>query len=253
LVTDCSLPRDVECERRLTDGGASREEDEIRFLETREDVVECRESGGDTAHPALMLLEMFKTLPGFDEFILDGTERAQSRRISHRKDELLRIIEDLFEIAILLVSELTDAASGVEEGSQYCFRLNDLGVVSCRTRRRSCAHELRKVCAAADILQHFLFFELARDSDHVDGLALAVQREHRIEDRAVLASIERVGRGNIGNFVHGAGVEHEGAQERSLGVDVLGRDAHLCHPRSVHQRSEQGRLEATLDSWTTRG
>jgi hypothetical protein len=62
LVTDCSLPRDVECERRLTDGGASREEDEIRFLETREDVVECRESGGDTAHPALMLLEMFKTL-----------------------------------------------------------------------------------------------------------------------------------------------------------------------------------------------
>ncbi len=59
-----NLAGDIECERRLPDCGTRRNDDEVRFLESGEEIVEIRELCRNAAHRLVVFVELVDSVEG---------------------------------------------------------------------------------------------------------------------------------------------------------------------------------------------
>ena len=129
-----------------------------------------------------------------------------------------------------------------------------LRVVAGAGRRRDERGQLVDADAAADLLQLAAPLELVDERDRVDGLALRVEVERRLVDRAVARPVEVACRQDFADRPNRTGGEHHRAEDRLLSIEILRWDrggrrslgelvhaGQINHLRTCHKRA-----------WTTR-
>ena len=99
---------------------------------------------------------------------------------------------------------------------------------------RNLLDQVPHIQRAADVLQHAGALQRFDAGDDVDGLALGVQPTEDLVDPAVGGAIEVVGLQDLDDVGDGLRGEHHGAQDRFLGLDVLGRNARVAPGDPTH-------------------
>ena len=101
---------------------------------------------------------------------------------------------------------------------------DDLGVVAGVGRRRHRRRERVDDGLPADVVEHAAVVERARERDRVDDLALAVHLEDGAVDGRVRPAVEVLGLQQLRDDRDRVLRDQHRAEDRLLGVDVLGRD-----------------------------
>ena len=188
LLVDRGVLGEVEREARLADRRSRGDEDEVGSLEARRHRVEVGEAGADAADLALVLVEVVEPVVGGMKERLQRGEARADPLLADREELLLGAVDDLADVAVLLVAEPGDPTGRADEVAQHALALDDAGVVDGVDRRRREVDEARQVGRAADLLEATLALEDLADRDDVDRLATLVEVEDGRVDRAVVAA-----------------------------------------------------------------
>ena len=216
--------RDVERERRLAHRGARGDEDEVGLLQAARVAVEVAEARADAREPALILVERLDAPDRVDDEAPDGLEGASRLVRGDGEDLLLRVVHDVLDIVGRLVGRARDLCRGVDEVAQLGFLLDDLRVVDDVRGSRHVVGERRNERDAADLLEHFLFAQRLGERHEVDGLVVARELEHRLEDDAVRLAVEIIRAQEFLRLGDGFFFDEHGAEHGLLSLDVLRGD-----------------------------
>ena len=222
---DADLARDVECEGGFSDGGARCEDDEVGFLESREESVEIGESSGDAAEGVIALVELVDTLEGVFENGLDGNEVLFDEFLRDFEEALFGLVELLLDIFAFVVAHFGDIASGGDEAAERRFSLHEFGVVGDIGSTWDAVDESGKRRGTAHGVYVTLFFEAVGNGEDIDRFARFVELDHGFVDHAVYVAVKVVCLENIGDFGDGVFVEHERSQDRLLRLFGMRRHA----------------------------
>ena len=129
LLGDRGVLGEVEREAGLADRWAGGDEDEVRLLEARGHRVEVREAGADAADLALVLVEVVEPVVGGVEQRLRAARSRADPLLADREELLLGAVDDLADVAVVLVAEPGDPAGRADEVAQHALALDDAGVV----------------------------------------------------------------------------------------------------------------------------
>ena len=105
--------------------------------------------------------------------------------------------------------------------AQLGFLLDDLRVVDDVRRGRHVVRERRDEGNAADLLEHFLFAQGLGERHEVNGLVVARELEHRLEDDAVCLAVEVVRAQEFLRLGDGFLLDEHGAEHGLLGFYIL--------------------------------
>ena len=121
---------DLEREGALSHRRAGGEDDEVRGLESRGEVVEILEAARHAGDLGAVLVELADALERLDERVLEEDELAVGAALGELEDELLGARDELGRFAFAFPAERSDLAAGANQAAQ-CRRLaDDLGVVA---------------------------------------------------------------------------------------------------------------------------
>jgi hypothetical protein len=96
-------------------------------------------------------------------------------------------------------------------------------------RRRDRVHQAGQVRRAADLLEPIAPAQLVAEGDEVDRLALAVEREHRLVDLAVLLAVEVAGLEEVPDAKDRIGVDEDRSEDALLRLHRLRRELVEAH------------------------
>ena len=152
----------------------------------------------------------------------------------------LRPVDGDLGVVGLLVADRRDPPGGGDQVAQHRLALDDAAVVLDVDRRRHRVHQAGQVGRPAHRLQPIAPRQLVAQGDEVDGLALAVQAEHRLVDVGVLLAIE-VGRPQeVGDLQDSVRIDEDRAEHALLGFDARGDSLSMLTDISVQTRAMTG-------------
>ena len=93
--------------------------------------------------------------------------------------------------------------------------------------RRHVAHEFAQICVAADVSELFLFFEGVGDREDIDRLVFHRELYDHFKDNRVFFGIKHLWGEEVDDLVDRGRAEHERAEHRLLGFEVVGRDTEV--------------------------
>ena len=207
-----------------TDGRAA-DDHEVGRLQAGRERIEVREAGPDAADLAAVGVQVVEPVEGVVEKLLEGAEAGREPALRDGVQLRLGAIDRLLDLRRVLVADAGDSPGGGDQVPQDGLALDDAGVLRREDRRRRLLGERRQVAAAADRLEVAGPLERLGHGDDVDRLATLPEVEHRGVDRPVGLAVE-VGRAeDVRNLDDGVAVDQEGAEDRLLGLEALGRKA----------------------------
>ena len=224
LLADGQMGRDVERERRLAHAGAGGEDHQVRLLEPGRQLVEGPEAGRRAGDVVVGVLDLVEPLERLLEQAVDALEVARDALVGDREHDLLGPVDQLRRLADVLVAERRDVGARADQAAIGRGVADDLGVVAGVGRRRHRRRERVDDRLPADVVEHPAVVERARERDRVDDVALAVHLQDRAVDGRVRPAVEVVGLEQLRDDRDRVLRDQHRAQDRLLGVDVLGRD-----------------------------
>ena len=211
--------------QRLPHRRPGRHDDQVGGLETRGEAIQVGEAGGDAGDLAVVFVEAFDGFQGAGEDVAEGVVVLGDAALGDLVDEGLGDVDGAFGVLGGLEAELDDLGADVDEAAQDAGLLDDAGVVAGVGGGGDAGHQGVEERGAADVGQGAVAAQLLLDGDGVDGVAVAVQLEDRTEDRAVGRAVEVVLAQQLEDLGDGVLGEQHGAEDRFLGLDVMGWDA----------------------------
>jgi hypothetical protein len=131
-----------------------------------------------------------------------------------------------------VVAAVGDVGAGGDHLAQHRGLAHDLGVRLDVGRARCLVDDDSEIGQAARALELLGALEGLGEGHHIEGLVLRGELGDGPEDEAMLATIEVTLGDHVGDAVPGAVVQHETAEQRLLGMDVVRRDAELVEVRT---------------------
>jgi hypothetical protein len=212
---------EVERQRRLSEGGARRDDDELPGVEAVGEVVEVGEPGGDTGHVAVFARRGLDLVGGRGERdgernVVFGLDVAV-----HGVDLGLGVVHEVHDLALAGVAHLHDARAGFDETTQHGLLGDDVGVVAGVRRGGNEARECVQVFRAARAAQLADLGELVGDGDDVGGLAVRIEGEHGVEDDLVLGDVEVGAAHDLDDVGHSVFAQQHSTECALLGQQVV--------------------------------
>ena len=146
--------------------------------------------GADAADLTLVLVQVVEPVVGVVEQRLERREAGLHALLADREELRLGPVDDLADVAVLLVAEPGDPTGRADEVPQDALALDDARVVDGVDGRGREVDEARQVGRAADLVQATLALQRLADGDDVDRLAALVELEDRGVDGAVVLAVE---------------------------------------------------------------
>ena len=145
-----------------------------------------------------------------------------ARDLEHR---LLGLLDELARRRLVAEHALLDLVGGLQQPPQQRVLAHDLRVAAGVPGGRHDAGQLVDRGRSADVLELAHLAQAVDHRQHVDRLALVVEREHRLVDRAVTLAVEVVGAQALLDHqrVQRAVRQQDRAEHRLLGVEVVRR------------------------------
>jgi hypothetical protein len=221
---------DVGDQARLAHPRPRGEDDQVPRLKAagdRVEVGEARRRAGDLGAPARQLLEPVDLAR---EDVLEHVKVLDLLFVGDVEEQPLGPLGQLHRLALVLVDGLLDRVRGAQQAAQERVLLDDPGVVAGVARHRDGGRELGDAVAPARLLELALLGEQLRHGERVDWLAALVEPLDRPEDHPVALAVEvLVGEADVEDHrVHRRLGDHQRAEHRFLGLEVLGRYVCLC-------------------------
>ena len=216
------VARQVERERRLTHGGARRQDDQVRTLPAHGHAVDAGETRRHTVHTGVAL------------HLLDVVHRGvdQAAYVLHLTADIA--LDGIVDLALRLVDQVVHLDRIVERIPQNVVRgrdqvaldrllLEDLDIVFHVRRGPYLLGQVREHDGAAHGLQVAPGLELAAHRDDIDRGVVRDQAGHRLEDHPVLGIIETGGGELLHGEVHARRLQQHGTQDGLLDIRRLRR------------------------------
>jgi len=210
---------------RLPHRRSRREDDEISGLETAGETVEIGESRRDPRDLLLPLVERLDVLERRGDDRLHVHEADGVALLGHGEDAALGFVGEFRHVPVLLVSELGDGAGGLDQPAGQRLLVDDLRVPGEVGGGGNDLVEQIDELVAPDRLEDAHGRQLVLDGDAVDGLTVAEQRAHRLEDLAVGVAVELLCADDLHHVGERLAVEQDAAEEALLRVEVVRWDA----------------------------
>ena len=205
--------------------GPRREDHEVAGLEAAGEPIEVGEARGDAGDLFLPLVERLDVLEGGGDDGLHVHEAHRVALLGDGEDATLAFVGELADVSVLLVSELGDGAGRLDQAARQRLLVDDLRVVGEVRRGGDDLVQQVDELVAANGLERAHGRQLVLDGDAVDGLALAEQRAHRLEDLAVSVAVELLRADDLDHLGERLGVEQDAAEEALLRVQIVRRHA----------------------------
>ena len=151
-------------------------------------------------------------------------ELASDPGLRELEDDLLRPIDEVRRLTRPLPAEAGDLLPRADEPAERRHLPNDPGVVGGVGGGGDEGGELVDSDAPARILQLPSLLERIDEGDRVDGLPFRVQRKRGPVDLRVTFPVEISGVEDLADGPDRPGGEHHRAEDRLLGIEILGRD-----------------------------
>ena len=148
--------------------------------------------------------------------------RSSRADLEHR---LLGLLDELARARLVAEHALLDLVGGLQQPPQQRVLAHDLRVAAGVAGRRHDARQLVHGRLPADVIELAHLAQPVGDRQHVDRLALVVERQHRLVDRAVALAVEVLRAQPLFDHerVQRAVREQDRAEHRLLGVEVVRR------------------------------
>ena len=216
---------DVADERALAHRRARRDDDQVARLKAAGDLVEPLEAGGGAGQRRALDREPMELVELLDEHLLDRPEVLLAVVARHLEHRLLGQLHELARRSAVADHALLDLIRALQQAPQQRVLAHDLRVAARVARGRHEARELIDARRAADLLELAPLAQAVGDREHVHGLALVVEREHRLIDQAVAFPVEVLRAQPLLDHqrIQRAVREQDRSQHRLLGVEVVRR------------------------------
>ncbi len=210
--------------QRLSYSRPRRYNDHLTGVQTVGQVVEVRESRGDTSHLTRPARGMLDLVNGRLEHIAEHRVVVAAALVRHRIDLGLSGVDDVHDVTpALAITHLHDLRAGIDQPSQHRPLGHDLRVVARVGRGGHRGDQLMQISLSAHPGQVAALGQLIRDGDGVGRFAAAVQVQDRVIDQLVggtvevdaLESLDAVGDRVLG--------QQHPADDALLRVDILRR------------------------------
>jgi hypothetical protein len=202
-----------------------RDDDQVGGLEAGGEAVEVGEAGGDAGDLAVVLVEALDGFEGAGEDVAETVVVLGDPALGDLIDEGLGAVDGALGVLGGLEAELDDLGAGVDEAAQDAGLLDDAGVEAGVGGGGDAGDQGVEERGAADVGQGAVAAQLLGHGDGVDGVAVAVQLKDRAEHRAVGRAVEVVLAQQLEDLGDGVLGEQHRAEDRLLGLDVVGGDA----------------------------
>ncbi len=194
----------------LPHGGATRDDNQIGFLQPGGPLVEIRETRRQPRNLLIAVVEPIDPIDGGDHERFDCFETAAARQLlGDLEHPTLRLVEDLIVFAVpRTVGKIGDPGAGVNELPQHGVEPHDLGVGHYVGGARGVFGQGAEVGEATRIREFPAALQGLRQGYHIAGLVTLDQLLDCLEDQAVLTPIKIARRYLICDVVPGSVVEH---------------------------------------------
>ena len=236
VVLDRGVLGDVADERALAHRRTRGDDDQVAGLEAAGDLVEVLEARRGSGQRGALEREPVQLVELLVQHLLDRAEvllAVVARDLEHR---LLGLLDELARRRVVAEHALLDQVGAAQQPPQQRVLAHDLRVAPGVAGRGHDAGQFVDGRLAADLLQLAHLAQAVGDRQHVDRLALVVEREHRLVDHRVALAVEVLGAQPLLDHerVQRAVRQQDRAQHRLLGVEVVRRRDHPCgRPRSA--------------------
>ena len=216
---------DVEGQARLAHRRSSREDDQVALLQACRQRVEVREAGADATDLAAMGVEVVQAVVGVVEEGLQGAEPDVDPLLADREQLGFGAIDRLADLGGVLVADTGDPAGRPDEVAEHGLALDDPGVLGGVDGSGRLVRQAREIGTPADRVELLTPFERLGDGHDVDGLAPLEEVEDGRVDPPVGLAVEVLGAEELGHLDDRVAIDEDGAQDRLLGLETLGRQA----------------------------
>ena len=186
------IPRDIESERCLADRRACRDDDEIRRVEAREQIVECGVTRGNTANAVLMLAERLDAIPRCMDFVSNRGELVRGRGVTNRVNTFLRFVEHFHRLARIVVGGFSDAICRIDKRAHQMLTRDKFSIVGKVSGRRCRTGELGKITSTTTTFKQTLILESCRKRQLVNRFATIGKFAHGTEDKSMFFCVKGV-------------------------------------------------------------
>ncbi len=190
-------------------------------LEAGQELVEVDVAGRHARDGVAPAVEVLQPVEVEAQQVLDLGRRVGDPALVDVVDHRLGPVERLGDVLGHAVADLGDLARHADQPAQEGVLLDDAGVARGVRRGRRRRHDVDQHLVAADGREQPVAPQLVGHGHRVDRLARGVQGVDRVEDVGVGRLVEVVGPQHPGGRGDGLGLEHHGAEQRLLRVEVV--------------------------------
>ncbi len=228
MSADRHVARDVRGERRLADARSRRDHDEVAGLQPRREVVEVAEPRRQPRVCRIPVLDVLQIHHGLIDQVAQDGHLVGILATGHVVDPLFRIIGHALGVGRSRVRHVHDVRRRADQPSEQRGLRDDARVVLRGGGGRHLLDQVAHVERTADVFEDSGALQRFDAGDDVDGLASGVEPAQDVVDPPVDGSVEIVGLHDLDDVGDGLGREHHGAEDRFLGLEVLGRHARVA-------------------------
>ena len=213
---------DVQGQGGLAHGRPGGQDDKIRGMHARRNVVQVQKAGGDPGKFVVPVQDGFDMgdpvghqLPGVDKIPCAPAAGQQ-------QDGAFRFVLQGAYILRSPVGHGGDGSAALDEAPPEGVFLHDVRVIGHVGGGGNRVGQQRDIADAARVVQLLQFFQLVDQGHHVNRLVFAVKQQHGIVNDLVGGAVEILGAQPFGHGAYGAFVDQHGAQHGLLRFNVLG-------------------------------
>ena len=216
---------EVERQRRFSLRRPRGENQKLRWLQSGSKLVELGVAGRNSGDALAFAKDFFEALEIVANDVLDRNEAGVYAVFGKREDGRFGIVENGVGAVFAFKGALLDVVRGVNQIAQNRFFFDDARVVLDVGDARHAVGERSEIGRAAGGFEFAVAVQLFGERDEVDGLLRFAERDHLHEDAAVLIEKEIFGAQIFDSGVERVVVEHDGAENGALGVEIVGKRA----------------------------
>src|SRR6267143_5358392 len=212
---------EVEGQRGFSLRGTRGEDEQLGGLQAGGQLVQLDVAGGDAGDAFAFAEDFFEALEIVADDVLDGDEAGADAVFGELEDGGFGVVEDGVGAVVALEGALLNVVRGVDEIAEDGFFFDDARIVLDVGDARHAIGEGGEIGRAAGGFEIAAAVKLFGESDEVDGLLAFTEGDHLGEDAAMLIEEEIFGLEIFDGGVEGVVVEDDGAEDGTLGVEVV--------------------------------
>ncbi len=213
----------IQGKRRFSRARPGGDNNEFRVLEACGNVVQVREARFQAADGFMAAF-----VPGIDPGVgfieggLQGERLPGNAHLCDVENLALSRFQEFIGRHRLIVGVAKDFVAGMDQIANDGLVANDAGVILGIGGSRRRVPEFGQIGIAADVFEMLLFFEVIRQEDEVNRLALVVELGDAVEDFLVAVGVKRFRTvDDLNNVADNGIVTQHAAQDAAFGIAVL--------------------------------